>query len=427
MGTLTPPELPDHLPRNRVDEDAYAVCQRLTEAGFTTYLVGGCVRDILLERHPKDFDVGTLATPQEVRKLFRNCRIIGRRFKLAHVVFGAKIIEVATFRGTVDLDSEDDGDPLIRSANNFGTPEEDAIRRDFTINALFYDPVHRQIFDHVGGYKDLLSRTLRTIGPAEVRFREDPVRILRAVKFASRLGFDLADETRQAMTDVATDIQKCSVPRVTEEIYRLAESGHARGAFELMYELNILPILLPEISEHIDADRDDYLRFLGYLDDLRAAHGALPRDFVLAALYYPLALRVLAAQFVEAGPGWGRVVEDWFHPIGVRMHIAVKHRHRLRALVNLVGRFMSPTKRLRRHRLGHHDQRALPQALSLLRLHHRTYGGVAEAYEEWREFAERHRITWTPVSAPHGMSDTEENHGNRRFRSRRRGGRQRRR
>ena len=373
----------------------------------------------------KDFDVGTLATPQEVRRLFRNCRIIGRRFKLAHVVFGPKIIEVATFRGTVDVD-DDDGDPLIRSANNFGTPEEDALRRDFTINALFYDPVHRKIYDHVSGYTDLLDGVLRTIGDPETRFREDPVRILRAVKFASRLKFDIGDATKQAMSDVAADIQKCSVPRVTEEMYRLAESGRSKRAFELMHGFGILSVVMPEIAKHMDVDGENYLRYLGAFDRLRAAHGNVPREFELTALYYPLALRVLAGDFVEAGPGWGGVIEDWFHPIGVRMHIAVKHRTRFKSLVNLIGRFMAPPARRRRRRLSIHDKRALPQALSLLRLHQQTYGGVASVYEEWREIAEEHKLPWVPITSPSQLRQTEDEKAADHSR-RRRGGRNRRR
>ncbi|MFT7622864.1 MAG: poly(A) polymerase, partial [Myxococcota bacterium] len=155
MANPLPIEMPRQLPRQHLDTDAVMVCRRLQEAGHETYMVGGCVRDILLGRVPKDFDIGTLATPSQIRRLFRNCRIIGRRFKLAHIVFGSKIIEVATFRGG-DEDEEEGqattGDPedrLIVRANNFGTPEQDAISRDFTVNALFYDPIKEEILDHV--------------------------------------------------------------------------------------------------------------------------------------------------------------------------------------------------------------------------------------------------------------------------------------
>ena len=167
-------------------------------------MVGGCVRDIILGRTPKDFDVATSATPNEVRGLFRNCRIIGRRFRLAHIHFGSKIIEVATFRGgDVNEDDADavaeEGDRLIIRANNFGTPEQDAESRDFTINGLFYDPIEQKLIDNVNGYVDVSAHMIRTIGDPDIRFQEDPVRILRGIKFAARLGFELHPDTLAAM------------------------------------------------------------------------------------------------------------------------------------------------------------------------------------------------------------------------------------
>ena len=170
-----------------IDGDAERVVRRLTKGGFTAYLVGGCVRDLLLGLHPKDFDVATSATPNDIRATFRNCRIIGRRFRLAHVFFGKKIIETATFRANPREDEgDDDGDLLIRRDNVFGTETEDARRRDFTINGLFYDFEREDVIDHVGGLPDLEARLVRTIGDPDVRFREDPVRMLRAIKFAAR-------------------------------------------------------------------------------------------------------------------------------------------------------------------------------------------------------------------------------------------------
>src|SRR4051794_8159775 len=182
---------------DRVDPDAQKVVRRLTRHGFEAYLVGGGVRDLLLDRRPKDFDIATDARPEDVRSLFRNSRIIGRRFRLVHVLFGGgKVIEVATFRRTPTLDVDPleangsavaDVDLLIRSDNAFGEAHEDAVRRDFTINALFYDLERGQILDWVGGMRDIERRVVRTIGDPETRFREDPVRILRAIKFAARL------------------------------------------------------------------------------------------------------------------------------------------------------------------------------------------------------------------------------------------------
>src|SRR5262245_37099880 len=218
----------------KIDPDAQKVVRRLTRNGFTAYFVGGCVRDLLVGRTPKDFDVATNATPQEIKALFRNCRIIGRRFRLAHIFFGPKIIETATFRsnpreaepgtaGLLDsgepmmLDEPDAGDLLIRRDNVFGTAEEDARRRDFTINGLFYDIEADQVIDYVGGLHDLAGRTVRTIGDPEIRFREDPVRILRAIKFAARLDFEVDPATYRAILAHQDEIPKCAPPRVLEE------------------------------------------------------------------------------------------------------------------------------------------------------------------------------------------------------------------
>src|SRR5215470_897041 len=192
------------LSRSDVDPDALKVLYRLRQGDFIAYLVGGSVRDLLLARKPKDFDIGTSAHPYQVKKLFRNCWIIGRRFRLAHVRFGAKVIEVATFRRQVAPGEEvvQDGVPapdpstpegahLIHHDNTFGTPEEDAFRRDFTINALFYDIATFSIIDYVGGLDDLRAGIVRSIGDPEVRLREDPVRMMRAIALASRLDFQI--------------------------------------------------------------------------------------------------------------------------------------------------------------------------------------------------------------------------------------------
>src|SRR5690348_12185767 len=203
----------DHpISRRDIDPDALKVLYRLRQADHVAYLVGGSVRDLLLGRHPKDFDIGTSAHPYQVKKLFRNCWIIGRRFRLAHVKFGPKVIEVATFRRQVAPGEEvvQDGVPapdpstvegahLIHHDNTFGTPEEDAFRRDFTINALFYDIATFSVIDYVGGLEDLHAGVVRSIGEPELRFKEDPVRMLRAVAFAARLDFSIDPPTREAI------------------------------------------------------------------------------------------------------------------------------------------------------------------------------------------------------------------------------------
>ncbi len=203
------------------------------------------MRDILVGRRPKDFDVATSATPNEVRSVFRNCRIIGRRFRLAHVFFGDKIIETATFRASPrDEDgSSDDADLLIRRDNVFGTETEDARRRDFTINGLFYDVEKEEVIDHVEGMTDLRQQLVRTIGDPDVRFQEDPIRMLRAIKFAARLDFQIERETYRSLLRWRDEIRKAAPPRVLEEIYRLLRGGAARRSMELLAETGILPIL----------------------------------------------------------------------------------------------------------------------------------------------------------------------------------------
>jgi len=243
-------ERADHpISRRDIDPNVLKVLYRLINAGHIAYLVGGSVRDLMLARHPKDFDIGTSAHPQQVRDLFRNSRLIGRRFRLVHVFFGAQNIEVATFRRrSEEVDAKD---PMIRLDNTFGTPEEDAFRRDFTVNALFYDPESFQVIDYPGGVEDLRAGLIRTIGEPELRMREDPVRMMRAVRFAAKLGFEIELETRAAIERHRNDLVKSSVPRLVEETYRtLGQPASDRAAF-LMEKLGLLEPLLPFLSEHL--------------------------------------------------------------------------------------------------------------------------------------------------------------------------------
>jgi poly(A) polymerase len=241
---------------DQIDPDAAKVVQRLRRFDHAAYLVGGCVRDLLLGRKPKDFDVVTSATPNEIKRLFRNCRIIGRRFRLAHIFFGPKIIETSTFRANPrEIEEEENdgaeiesGDLLIRRDNVFGTPEEDARRRDFTVNGLFYDIETAKVIDYVTGMADLEARVVRTIGDPDIRFREDPVRILRAVKFAARCDLTIEPETYRRMMEHRQEIAKCAQARVSEEFYRLLRAGAARRSMELLVETDLLEIMAPEIA-----------------------------------------------------------------------------------------------------------------------------------------------------------------------------------
>lgn len=272
-----------------LDADALWVCHKLRDHGHQAYLVGGCVRDLMLGGRPKDFDVATSAHPGQIRAIFRNCRLIGRRFRLAHVFFrNNKVIETATFRANPNEELEDvSGDVLITRDNVFGSAEEDARRRDFTVNGLFYDVVLGRVIDYVGGREDLGSRLLRTIGDPDVRLREDPVRILRAVRFAAKCGLDIEDETWRMMQKHAGDLARCAPPRVLEEIFRLLRSGHSRRCFELLRECGALPVLLPPVAEYLarvpEEQADEVFLSLGLLDHT-VKGGTLPSDDVLLSV-----------------------------------------------------------------------------------------------------------------------------------------------
>jgi tRNA nucleotidyltransferase/poly(A) polymerase len=240
------------ISRRDIDPNVLKILYRLIAADYFAYLVGGGVRDLMMGRRPKDFDVATSAHPQQVRDLFRNSRLIGRRFRLVHVFFGPQNIEVATFRRRAEDVPEGD-DPMIRHDNTFGTPEEDAFRRDFTINALFYDPRSFQVIDYVGGVADLDARLIRTVGDPDVRMREDPVRMIRAVRFATKLDFEIEPATLAAIKRHSGDLAKSSVPRLVEEIFRtLSFKGAERALFQ-MEQLGLLEVLLPMLSEHLRA------------------------------------------------------------------------------------------------------------------------------------------------------------------------------
>jgi len=285
-----PPEIPEEL----LDPDAVKVVRRLRRAGHQAYLVGGCVRDLLLRIRPKDFDVATSAHPSQVKDTFRNSRLIGRRFRLAHIFFrGGKIIEVSTFRAN-PLDELQDlpQDLLIRHDNVFGSAEEDARRRDFTINGLFYDVDDGRVIDYVGGKDDLRARLIRTIGNPDVRMREDPVRILRAIRFGAKCAFELEPDTLSAMKAHVHEIPRCAPPRVLEEVLKLIRSGASRRSFELLREVGALRILLPPVAVYLERpggeEAERHLRALEALDG-HVRVGEIPSDAVLlATLLAPL-------------------------------------------------------------------------------------------------------------------------------------------
>jgi poly(A) polymerase len=282
------------ISRRDIDPDALKVLYRLRHFEHIAYLVGGSVRDLLLARRPKDFDIGTSAHPYQVKKLFRNCWIIGRRFRLAHVKFGSKVIEVATFRRQLQPGEElapVEGAHGPSPDNTFGTPEEDAFRRDFTINALFYDIATFSIIDYVNGMDDLRAGIVRSIGDPEVRFREDPVRMLRAVALAARLGFTIDPPILAAIRAHRDEIARSSPARLLEEYYKILRSGYAERIFKGLAQSGLLEPISAELHR---AAGDPLWRSLGALDAYRARFEAAPETLtnpvLLGTLLVPLGL-----------------------------------------------------------------------------------------------------------------------------------------
>jgi poly(A) polymerase len=277
------------ISRSRISENALKVLYRLKEAGYASCLVGGCVRDLWLQREPKDFDVVTDARPEEIRRLFRNARLIGRRFRLAHVRFGNEIIEVATFRGlprTAETEEEllvehavDDPDlpaeeaealarakaaatarmpATVADQNVFGTQEEDALRRDFTVNALYYNIRDFTVVDYIGGVRDLEAGILRIIGDPETRYREDPVRMLRAVRFAAKLGFRIEEKTAAPIRELAPLLATVPPARLYEEVLKLFHGGYAVKTFELLRAYGLFRYLFPLTEEALAREEDGF-------------------------------------------------------------------------------------------------------------------------------------------------------------------------
>jgi poly(A) polymerase len=270
----------------KIDKHALYIIEKLKAKGFVAFLVGGSVRDLLQGLTPKDFDIVTSAKPQEIKSLFRNCILIGKRFRLAHVRFGRKIIEVSTFRAG-DIEEK----TLIIQDNVWGDPKEDASRRDFTINGLFYDPEDQSIIDYVDGFPDTEKKLLRAIGTAHLRFTQDPVRMIRLLKFKARLLFDLDNETHSALTKCKKMILKSSPARILEELLRMLESGHSCNFIKLIHEYGILELLIPKLASFMEQDiKNDIFLYLENADDMakKSFKNSIDRSIFVSAIIFPI-------------------------------------------------------------------------------------------------------------------------------------------
>jgi poly(A) polymerase len=407
------------------------VLYRLSGAGYKAYLVGGSVRDLLLKRTPKDFDIGTDANPSALRRLFRNCRLIGRRFRLAHILFPeGKVVEVATFRRRPEPVDPNAPELLMTSDNTFGTAREDALRRDFTINGLFYNIADFSVIDYVGGLEDLEAGLIRTIGEPDIRFREDPVRMLRAVEFASRLGFAITPDAYDAILDHRKEIVKSAPPRVTEELAQSLKGGHALTTFLLMRELGLLDALLPELAEVLRETDPEHPHGTGHLFwalldvlDAERRRGRVYEDAVLFALFF---LPIVRARVREAAPDGepspallSTILEDLVTPIALRMALPHAVSHRIKQALSIVGKLSHrPDSRLATPRLAFRE--AFPAALSLFELRAMATGRGEELVRDWRALAARVEKTRKAFAAAHGETPSPPAP---RRRPRRRGGR----
>jgi poly(A) polymerase len=333
----------DHnISRANISPNALKVLYRLRSAGFEAFIVGGGVRDLLLDRHPKDFDVATNADPDQIQDVFRNCRLIGRRFRLAHVRFGRDVIEVATFRASGAEPNDDerahsDSGRILRD-NVYGTIDEDVWRRDFTINALYYNIADFSVWDYVGGLADVRARTLRLIGDPETRYREDPVRMLRAIRFAAKLDFELAPEAAAPIASLGKLLRDVPPARLFDELLKLFHGGHAVRSFDLLLQYDLFRYLFEDTAALLETDqRDKLIEFirtgLGATDArIRADKPVTPMFLYAVFLWFPI--RALAERLQKEG---------WNEPHAI---VEASHRIVLGQQTSFPRRFSSPMKEL---------------------------------------------------------------------------------
>jgi poly(A) polymerase len=394
------------ISRRDIDKNALKVLYRLHSSGYLAYLVGGSVRDLMMGRKPKDFDIGTNAKPNEIRRLFSNSRIIGRRFRLVHVFFhDGSTVEVSTFRRDPDPDEQrtEPGELLITSDNTYGTPRQDAFRRDFTVNALFYSVGDYSVIDHVGGIEDLDRKLIRAIGDPELRFREDPVRMLRACEFAGRMGFGIETRTQEAIHRHSRELEKASPARVTEEIIQLLKCGRAGAAMQWMLELDLLPVLLPEAYAMLSAGArglGDFGQILPVIDRMVAQDRPLSDTGLLSALLLPkVMLRRMDIETQDgkpmSRPAIEAMIQEELAPFFARLTLSNLRSqqiyHALMGFQRLCEPNASPHERLKLARKPYFDD-----ALLLFEILVQATGEGQEQLEVWQAAARRR----PPLKAP---------------------------
>ncbi|MBF5059825.1 polynucleotide adenylyltransferase PcnB [Candidatus Neptunochlamydia vexilliferae] len=382
-----------------IDSKALYILEKLRACDHEAYLVGGSVRDLLLRKKPKDFDISTSARPEEIKKLFPSSILIGKRFRLAHVRFGRKIIEVSTFRSG-DIENEE----LITEDNIWGSPEEDVLRRDFTINGLFYDSAKEEVIDYVGGYPDVEKKVIRAIGQPFLRFKQDPVRMIRCLKFQARFGLEVEEEARLALIDCKGEITKSAQARVLEEMLRMLESGHSKSFFQLMTDHGLMQHLLPAIASFLETpDGNEVYAYLEEADKmiLESRDNKLERSVLLSCLAFPLLERHLKAHFLdqEKIPHLGDIYQETVHLIHEVFHTFFKipRRLQIQMLAILTSQYrITPFQKRRKKTIRIPRTPEFPLALQFFIIRCRLEPGLQEFHEEWAKAYEKVAVDLPP-------------------------------
>jgi len=422
------------ISRAAIDDNALKVLYRLRDAGYRACLVGGGVRDLLLGREPKDFDIATDATPDQVRGLFRNCRLIGRRFRLAHVLFGREVIEVATFRAPHDEDDDNDGQVALSEEgrilrdNRYGTIEQDAVRRDFSVNALYYDIDDFSVLDYTGGVEDLREGVLRLIGDdVETRLREDPVRMLRAVRFSAKLGLRIAPEVEAGIRELAGLMQTVAPARLFDEVIKLFHSGAAVTCLDELERFGLFAPMFPEASEcfadpELGAERRQFLveSLLNTDKRINEELGVNPAFLYAAILWAPV--QVAAARRIEDGeqeiPAWQQAMAEVLD----RQVKTVSIPKRFSLIVREIWELQARLERARGGRalrlLTHPRFRA---GYDFLCLRARAGDADPELCRWWTEFQEKDEGEQKQMAGGGGKGKSRARRGGRRRKRRRKG------
>lgn len=381
------PQREHPIDNKQIERGVIDIMYRLKKNGYRAYLVGGCVRDILLGMPPKDFDIVTDAHPRQIKRLFARCFLIGSRFRLAHVYITAdRFIEVATFRAAVDPAETDDGSK--KNYNTFGTIEEDAFRRDFTINSLYYNYADSTIMDYTGGLADIKKKILRSIGDPAVRFREDPVRIIRAARFCARFGFRLSrNDYRDAVAN-ASHVSEANANRLLEELYKILRCGASAASFKYLDRFGVLPHWIPEV----DRARHNHklIARLEALDKRRLAGAEIPASVLITLLFYDLFSGLNDKTGTERGSHESFIAaRNLFHPIALRLRLPRKETDRVLNIVTRQKSFVQSDERKRNPRFEKKFVRNehFGDALLFFEILAESSGGSQEDIKYWKTLA----------------------------------------